>query len=89
MRVAPGANRGRFCSVPTLPQTGVAHKMTDPLALPPEDRRREIFAALVDAQDRGLSVHASKQDVLAQFGVTWNMVEQIEREGMDNEWPPL
>jgi hypothetical protein len=63
--------------------------MTDPLALPPEDRRREIFAALVEVQDRGLSVHASKQDVLARFGVTWNTVERIEVEGMENEWPPL
>jgi hypothetical protein len=72
-----------------LLQAGVTRQMTDPLALPPEDRRREIFAALVDAQDRGLTVHASKQDVLARFGVTWNMVERIEIEGMDNEWPPL
>ena len=63
--------------------------MIDPLSLLPEDRRREIFAALVDAQQRGLSVDASKQDVLARFGVTWNKVERIEREGMDNEWPPL
>jgi hypothetical protein len=63
--------------------------MSTPNSAVPEDRRREIFAALVDAQDRGLSVHASRQDVAATFGVTWNAVERIEVEGMDNEWPPL
>jgi hypothetical protein len=63
--------------------------VTDPLFPPPEDRRREVFAALVEAQDRGLSVHQSKQDVAAMFGVTWHTVEQIEREGMDKDWPPL
>jgi hypothetical protein len=61
----------------------------DPLFQPPEDRRREVFAALVEAQDRGLSVHQSRQDVAAMFGVTWHTVEQIEREGMDKDWPPL
>ena len=71
------------------PKNGDSFQMTDPLALPPEERRKEIFAALVDAQDRGLSVHASKQEVLARFGVTWDMVQRIEREGMDNDWPPL
>jgi len=30
-----------------------------------------------------------QQDVLARFGITWNLVERIEREGMDNDWPPL
>jgi hypothetical protein len=63
--------------------------MSDTPSEPTEDRRREMFAALVDAQDRGLSVHQSRQDVAAMFGVTWNTVVQIEREGMDNDWPPL
>jgi hypothetical protein len=63
--------------------------MLDPLLQPSEDRRREIFAALVAAQDRGVSVHQSKQDTAAMFGVTWQTVEQIAREGMDNDWPPL
>jgi hypothetical protein len=30
-----------------------------------------------------------QQQVLAQFGVTWAIVEQIEQEGMNNEWSPL
>jgi hypothetical protein len=63
--------------------------MLDPSPMPSEDRRRAIFAALVEAQDRTRSVHAAKQEVLALFGVTWAMVERIEREGIDNEWPPL
>jgi hypothetical protein len=63
--------------------------MLDPSPMPSEDRRRAIFAALVEAQDRTRSVHAAKQDVLARFAVTWAIVEQIEQEGMNNEWPPL
>ena len=63
--------------------------MLDPNPLPSEDRRRAIFAALVEAQDRCRSLHEAKQQVLAQFGVTWAIVEQIEQEGMNKEWPPL
>jgi hypothetical protein len=63
--------------------------MLDPSPMPSENRRRAIFAALVEAQDRTRSVHAAKQEVLAQFGVTWAIVGEIEREGMNNEWPPL
>lgn len=63
--------------------------MLDPSPLPSEERRREIFAALVEAQDRARSLHEAKQQVLAQFGVTWGIVEQIEQEGIDKDWPPL
>lgn len=63
--------------------------MPDPTFLPPEDRRREIFAALVAAQDKAKSLHEAKQQVLARFGVTWAVVEKIEEEGIDNDWPPL
>ena len=63
--------------------------MLDPSPMPNEDRRRAIFAALVEAQGQSRSLHEAKQQVLAQFGVTWAIVEQIEREGMDKEWPPL
>jgi hypothetical protein len=55
----------------------------------PEDRRREAFAALVAAQDGGKSVADSRREVAAQFGVSIQEMAQIEREGMDNEWPPL
>jgi hypothetical protein len=54
-----------------------------------DDRRREIFAALVAAQDDGMPVARSRTEVAARFGVTREAVAAIEREGMDNEWPPL
>ena len=54
-----------------------------------DDRRREIFAALVAAQDEGVPVARSRDQVAQRFGVTRDVVAQIEREGMDNEWPPL
>ena len=63
--------------------------MLDPNPLPSEDRRRAIFAALVETQDRARSPHEAKQEVLARFGVTWGMVERIDQEGIDKNWPPL
>ncbi|HEX3147544.1 MAG TPA: hypothetical protein VHR66_05635 [Gemmataceae bacterium] len=63
--------------------------MLDPSPWPSEDRRRAIFAAVVEAQDRARSVHEAKQEVLSLFGVTWNIVERIEVEGMEKDWPPL
>ncbi len=55
----------------------------------PDDRRREIFAALVAAQDAGVPVRESRAQVAERFAVTSATVAVIEREGMDNEWPPL
>jgi hypothetical protein len=54
-----------------------------------EDRRKEIFHALVDAQDHGTDVADSRKLVVQRFGVSEGQVRQIEREGMDNQWPPL
>jgi hypothetical protein len=54
-----------------------------------EERRREVFAALVAAQDGGLDVSASRKKVAADHGLTPKRVEKIEREGLDAEWPPL
>jgi hypothetical protein len=54
-----------------------------------EERRKEIFAALVGAQDRGVPVAQSRREVADRFGVTPDQVAEIERDGMDNEWPPL
>ena len=56
---------------------------------PPEPRRKEIFLALVEAQDRGMSPAASRKAVAERFGVSEGQVRQIEREGLDNDWPPL
>lgn len=54
-----------------------------------EAQRREIFSALVQAQDNGVTVAVSRQQTAAQFNISPEAVIQIEREGMDNEWPPL
>ena len=59
---------------------------TEPMT---EDRKKEIFAALVAAQDRGAAVAQSRTEVANRFGITRAQVADIEREGMDHEWPPL
>jgi hypothetical protein len=55
----------------------------------PEGRRKEIFFALVDAQDHDMSVAQSRRLIVQRFGVSESQVRQIEREGMENQWPPL
>jgi hypothetical protein len=54
-----------------------------------EERRKEIFFALVDAQDHNIDVSASRKMIVERFGVSEIQVRQIEREGMENQWPPL
>jgi hypothetical protein len=54
-----------------------------------EPRRKEIFLALVEAQDQAMTVKQSRQKVAERFGITETQVAAIEREGLDNEWPPL
>ena len=54
-----------------------------------EDRRKELFLALVDAQDHGMSVAQSRTLMAERFGVNEGQVRQIEREGMELGWPPL
>ncbi|MDB5307866.1 MAG: hypothetical protein JWO38_2068 [Gemmataceae bacterium] len=54
-----------------------------------EDRRRVVFAALVAAQDEGLTVVASRDLVAGRHGLTAEQVRAIEREGLDQGWPPL
>jgi hypothetical protein len=55
----------------------------------PEERRREIFRALVEAQDRAVPVPESRTSVARHFGVSESQVRSIEREGIDANWPPL
>jgi hypothetical protein len=55
----------------------------------PEERRKEIFLALVEAQDHEMPVDASRKLVAERFGVSETQVRRIEREGLDNGWPPL
>ena len=52
--------------------------MAQPLA---EARRKEIFLALVDAQDHAMTVPQSRRAVAERFGLSESQVRQIEREG--------
>jgi hypothetical protein len=54
-----------------------------------EDRRRESFRALVIAQDHAVGVARSRKLVAERFGVSEQQVRDIEREGLEGEWPPL
>ena len=54
-----------------------------------ENRRKEIFLALVDAQDHEMSVPQSRSIIAQRFQVSEGKVREIEREGLDNNWPPL
>ena len=54
-----------------------------------EPKRKEIFLALVEAQDHEMSVAQSRQLIVERFGVTDAQIRDIEREGLDNQWPPL
>jgi hypothetical protein len=56
---------------------------------PGEPQRKEIFLALVEAQDRRMSVVASRKEVAGRFSLTERQIRRIEQEGIDNEWPPL
>ena len=55
----------------------------------PEERRKEIFLALVEAQDQAMSVAKSRKVVAEKFEVSEDEVRQIEREGLEHGWPPL
>jgi hypothetical protein len=55
----------------------------------PEARRKELFAALVAAQDSGQGVKASREAVSQRFGVDAETVAEVEEEGLDKGWPPL
>jgi hypothetical protein len=54
-----------------------------------EEKRREIFAALVAAQDGKASVAESHAAVCRRYGIEKHKLKDIEREGLDNSWPPL
>jgi hypothetical protein len=54
-----------------------------------EDRRKAVFLAVVEAQDGGMSVGASRAEAARKFAITEKQVEEIEREGLDQQWPPL
>ena len=55
----------------------------------PLEQRQVIFRAVVEAQDGGMPVAASRASAVRQFAVTEEQIKEIEREGMENQWPPL
>jgi hypothetical protein len=55
----------------------------------PDERRRQIFLALVEAQDRRMSVLQSRALMAQQFSLTDTQLRQIEHEGLVCCWPPL
>ena len=55
----------------------------------PFERRREVFVALVQAQDSRLSVPESRRVTAERFSLSEDQVRRIEQEGLDGEWPPL
>jgi hypothetical protein len=60
--------------------------MTETLSL---EKRMELFLTLVEAQDGDMTVPQSRQMVAERFGVSEQVVRQVEREGLDGNWPPL
>jgi hypothetical protein len=54
-----------------------------------ESQRREIFLALVNAQDQAMSVLQSRKVVAKRFRVSDSQLLKIEQEGMEKDWPPL
>ena len=55
----------------------------------PDKLRRVIFAALVEAQDQEIPVPLPRAGVAKRFGVSAAQLRDIEREGLENTWPPL
>ncbi|AMV26938.1 hypothetical protein VT84_21230 [Gemmata sp. SH-PL17] len=53
------------------------------------ERRRELFAAVVAAQDEGLSVWDSRELIARRFGVDVEVVRAVENEGLNRKWPPF
>ena len=60
--------------------------MSEPIAV---ERRQQVFIDVVAAQDEGLSVLAARTRVSKQHDLAADVVKDIEREGIENGWPPL
>ncbi len=48
-----------------------------------------VFLALVEAQDGEMTVPQSRKTTAERFGLTEQQIRRIEREGLDENWPPL
>jgi hypothetical protein len=71
------------------PIGGLAVSESENETVIPEEKRREIFLALVKQQDRDVSVPKSRAEIAKRFNITVDQVREIEAEGLDNDWPPL
>ncbi|WP_439625056.1 hypothetical protein [Gemmata sp.] len=60
----------------------------DSQALPVE-QRQTIFRTLVEIQDTGMGVAAARTEIAKRFSVTDAQIKAIEREGLEEQWPPL
>ena len=54
-----------------------------------EGERKAVFLALVAAQDAGMGVAQSREEVAERFGISDREVRRVEQEGLDAGWPPL
>ena len=60
------------------------------MPLPPSEiDQKNIFAALVRAQDTGASVKESRAKIAEAYGLNVEEIIQIERYGVAAKWPPL
>jgi hypothetical protein len=55
----------------------------------PEPKRKQIFMALVDAQDHKVPVGKSRKLIAERYRISETEVKQIEQEGLEANWPPL
>jgi hypothetical protein len=53
------------------------------------DQQKEIFLALVNAQDTGMSTSESRKSIRNQFGIDEATLRAIETIGVAGDWPPL
>ena len=52
-------------------------------------QRKEVFRALVEAQDGGMNLPQSREAVAQRFALNECQLKRIEREGLEATWPPL
>src|SRR5262249_39825165 len=80
-------HRGTF--VPVRCHAAGSRRLLMTEAYHSEERRREIFLALVEAQDHEMPADLSRKAIAERFGITEEALQHIGREGLDNDWPPL
>jgi hypothetical protein len=53
------------------------------------EQKKQVFAALVAAQDSDLTPAQSRVATAERYRLTVEQVWLIEQEGLEGEWPPL